>query len=63
MLSHQNRDGQDVFMITKEVSAEATVRNIRYKTRRKFAAEEGSVSLSMACVVISPSLSLAVVKA
>jgi len=40
MLSHQNRDRQEVFMMTKEASAEATVRNIRRKTRRKYTAEE-----------------------
>jgi transposase len=40
MLSHQNRDRQEVFMMTKEASAEATVRNIRRKTRRKYSAEE-----------------------
>jgi transposase len=40
MLSHQNRDRQDVYMMTKEASAEATVRNIRRKTRRKYSAEE-----------------------
>jgi transposase len=40
MLSHQNRDRQEVFMMTKEASTEATVRNIRRKTRRKYTAEE-----------------------
>jgi transposase len=40
MLSHKNRDRQEVFMMTKEASAEATVRNIRRKTRRKYTAEE-----------------------
>jgi len=40
MLFHQNRDRQEVFMMTKEASAEATVRNIRRKTRRKYSAEE-----------------------
>ena len=40
MLSHQNRDRQEVYMMTKEASAEATVRNIRRKTRRKYSAEE-----------------------
>jgi transposase len=40
MLSHQNRDRQEVFKMTKEASAEATVRNIRRKTRRKYSAEE-----------------------
>jgi transposase len=40
MLSHKNRERQEIFMMTKEASAETTVRNIRRKTRRKYTAEE-----------------------
>jgi len=40
MLSHHNRDRQEDFLMTKKTSAEATVRNVRRKTRRKYSAEE-----------------------
>jgi len=40
MLSHQNRDRQEVFIRTKKASAEVTVRNIHRKARRKYSAEE-----------------------
>ena len=40
MLSHKNRERHEIFMMTKEASAETTVRNIRRKTRRKYTAEE-----------------------
>jgi len=62
MLSHQTRDRQEVFIMTKEASAEATIRNICRKTRRKYTAEE-NIRIVLEGIVISPSLNSAAGKA
>jgi len=48
--------------MTKEASAEATIRNICRKTRRKYTAEE-NIRIVLEGIVISPSLNSAAGKA